>query len=343
MKFSTHDLEYAIASLSNLIGAGVMTVDALREMQEIQPKYAVFWKTASKLAENGESLSESLRPILDVPTYSAITAAENSGTLTEVFSELVIAMQEKRAIRKTLLTMVYPFAMFIAAASVFTMFLGFVTPTLAKSMPYNDGQKSMLNTVADALHEFLVTYNWHLAIGITAAVAFFIYWLRDPNNRNTIVSILDKTPLIGAAIRDLIYGEWANHMSINTHAGITVLDAIQLTYKMMPAYYHPELLAVANDITRIGLAAASSKKQNNDPRNRIPFLIVNAFRFSEKTGVSDTHFKNAATALITQGKQRVNVFVSMATNIIIPITAILGASAILPYFMQIGDSFAKMQ
>jgi type II secretory pathway component PulF len=341
MQFPINDLQYAISSLSNLISAGVMTADACREMQSLQPKHADYWKSAAKQSANGQALSETLRPILDAATYSAINAAENSGTLPEVFTALEKAMEENREIRKTLLSIIYPFAMLIAALCIFTMFLAFVVPSLASSMP-SYGEKSTLNTIADALHAFLVAYNWHIAVVIGSLIFVTVYWVKNPENRNTIVAMLDQVPLLGPATRDLYYGEWATHMAINTHAGITVLDAIKLTHKMMPAYYHPELLAIANDATRLGLATAATPKETLDPRNRIPFLIANAFRFAERTGAADVHFQRAALALITQGKKRINIFVTTATNTIIPITAILGAGSILPYFMQIGESFSRL-
>lgn len=336
-------LQYAISSLSNLLGAGTTAADAMREMGELQPKQASFWRTAANQSANGKSLSETLRPILDLATFSAINAAENSGTLPEVFTALEKAMEDKAAIRKTKQTIIYPFLMLIGALSVFTLFLGFVVPNLSRSMPHNNSEKSTLNIVADALHEFLVTYHIHLAIGIAVTVIAITLWLRNPANRNRIVAAFDDVPFVGAASRDLYYGEWATHMAINTNAGITVLDAIHLTYKMLPAHYHPELLAIAHDITRIGAAQAASKKSDTDPRNKLPFLIVNAFRFAESTGIADKHFHRAANALITQGKKRVEMFVTVANNTMIPIAASIGAGALLPYFLQIGDSYSKLQ
>ncbi|MEM8519086.1 type II secretion system F family protein [Janthinobacterium sp. CAN_S7] len=343
MNFTSSQLQYAISALSNLLGAGTTAADAMREMGQLQPKQAQFWQEAAKKSANGQSLSETLHPILDLATFSAINAAENSGTLPEVFAALEKAMEEKAVIRKTMRTIIYPFAMLIGAIGVFTMFLGFVVPNISRSMPSSNAEKSKLNVIADILHEFLVTYDIHLVIGITTTVICIIFWLRNPANRNRIVATLDNVPLLGSASRDLFYGEWAMHMAINTNAGITVLDAIHLTHKMLPTYYHPELLAVANDITRIGSAAAASKKSTTDPRNKMPFLIVNAFRFAESTGIADKHFNRAANALIIQGKKRVEIFVAIATHVIIPVAASLAGGAMLPYFLQIGDSFSKIQ
>lgn len=341
--FAPAALQNAIFNIANLLGAGLMAADVFKEMQQLQPKHADFWKSAAKQAANGQSLSITLRPILDDASYAAIHAAENSGTLPEVFTALEHAMEEKRLIRKTLFSMFYPFSMLIAAAGVFTMFLGFVIPALSNSLPNQGNQKSALNVIADSLHEFLLTYNMQIGISILASIAFIIYWLRNPDNRNTIIAMIDQIPVLGTAARDLYYGEWSNHMAINTRAGITILDAMRLTINMMPTHYHPEILAVANDATRVGLAQAASPKPNiNDPRNRIPFLLVNAFRLADKTGTTDIYFKKAGIALITQGKKRVSNFVSTATFIIIPLSAILGAGAILPYFMQISDSFSKL-
>lgn len=341
-RFTLDQLQYAISSLANLLRAGVITSEALRELQQLQPRHADFWGKAAEKAAKGDSLSSTMRPILDDAMYAAINAAELSGTLSVVFARLEKAMDEQRDIRRTLRTMYYPFAMLFGAVAVFTLYLAFVVPSLASAMPSKSKSPSTLNIVANALHDFLMAYYIHLGVATVAAVVFTVMWLRNPENRTTLISVFDRFPMLGSATRDLYYGEWATHMSINTHAGITVIDAIKLTYVMLPAFYHPEILAVSKDITRVGQANAAAARGTNDPRNNLPFLIVNAFRFSEKTGVADVNFQFAADALITQGKKRIELFVKTATNILTPVTAILGASAILPYFMQVGSSFSNM-
>lgn len=342
MKLSANDLLYAMSALANFLEAGTTTAEAMSEMQFLQPKHAEYWKSAAIQCRNGKSLSEVMSPIIDTATLVAITAAENSGTLPDVFTALEDVMEEKLITRKSLKSMIYPFAMVIAAFGVAIIYLGFVVPALAASQPNQSAKKSALNTVADILHTFLITYDKHIGIAIAATIAFGIYWFRNPENRNTLVSMIDGVPLLGNATRDIFYGEWAKHMAINTKAGITILDAIHLTYKMMPAFYHPEILAVANDMVRIGPAAAASPQLCDDPRNRLPFMIVNAFRFSEKIAPADKHFARAGKALITQGKKRIDIFVSAANNTLLPIAATMGAGAILPYFMQMAENFANL-
>lgn len=342
MTFTLDQLQYAISSLANLLRAGVVTSEAFRELQYLQPKHAEFWRNAAQQSAKGNSLSNTLRPVIDNAMYAALNAAEFSGTLAVVLARLENAMEEQRAIRKTLRTMYYPFSMLFGAIGVFMLYLAFVVPSLANAMPSRRTTQSPLNIVANTLHDFLVTYAIHLGVITVAVIAFIVIWLRNPANRTTVVAFLDRLPVLGPATRDLYYGEWATHMAINTHAGITVLDAIQLTYVMLPTYYHPEILAVSKDITRVGQANAAAPRPGNDVRNNLPFLVVNAFRFSEKTGIADVNFQSAANALIAQGKKRIERFVMTATNILTPVTAILGASAILPYFMQIASSFSNM-
>lgn len=343
IELSADDLQNAIFNIANLLGAGLLAADVFKEMRQLQPKHADFWKDAAKQASDGQSLSVILRPILDDASHAAIHASENSGTLPEVFAALDLAMEEKREIRKILKSMFYPFGMLIAAIGVFVMYLAFVVPSISQLMPNPGGKKSTLNTIADNLHNFLVTYDIHLGLGAVISIALMIYWLRDPDNRSAIVATIDSIPVLGPAARDLYYGEWANHMAINTHAGVTILDSLYLTLKMMPLHYQPEIRAIANDSIRLGWAQAAAPKQEvNDPRNRVPFLLVNAFRLADKTGNTDIYFQKAGVALVTQGKKRVQNFVKTATFIIIPLSAMLGAGAILPYFMQIGETFSKL-
>lgn len=342
-QFTSNELQTAIFNISNLLSAGLLAADVFKEMQQLQNKHADYWKTASKQASNGQTLSTILRPILDDASHAAIHAAEYSGTLSEVLNALDLAMEEKKDIRKTLQTMFYPFGMLVTALGVFTLYLAFVVPSISKAAPNHGEEKSTLNIVADGLHNFLMNYSLHLLVGIIAFVFIIIYWLRDPDNRNTIFGTLDNTPVLGPATRDLFYGEWATHMAINTRAGVSILDSIHLTLKMLPAYYQPEIQDIANNVTRLGLAtAANPNPKINAPRNKVPTLIVNAFRIADKTGEADVYFKKTGAALLTQGKKRIQSFVKILTPIIIIISAMLGAGSILPYFVQISDAFLRL-
>lgn len=344
INFTPDQLQYAIGALRNLLQAGVMPSEALREMQHLQPRFAEFWADCSHHAARGRSLSAALRPVLDEATYSAIAAAEHTGTVEVVFSRLYDAMEERRQIRKLLRKMYYPIIAMLGAFGVLILYVAFVVPSLAQSMARpGQQQTSTLSKVTTAANEFFVGYWPHLSVIAVVSIAFAVLWLRDPENRNAILAILDRIPVLGPASRDLYYGEWATHMAINTHAGITVSDALALTRSLLPGYYQPEVLAVAKDITRLGQAAAASPKEGDDPRNRLPFLVVNAFRFADRTGVADTNFQAAAKALIEQGKLRIELFVGTVENILVPLTAILGASAIVPYFMQMGSAFSHIR
>lgn len=344
MDMKTDHLQYAITALSNLLKSGISPDEALREMQFLQPRHKDFWKQAAYQAERGTGMAAILRPLLDDAMYSAVHAAELSGTVITVLSRLEQAMEEKKEVRKTLRSMAYPFAMLLGACGVVLLYLAFVVPAFSRSVaPTSSSSPSTLQVVGGALHGILSNYWMHIMVGIVVMIGASLIWLRDPANRNSVLAIFDRVPLLGPAARDLFYGEWATHMAINTHAGITVLDAIRLTNNILPDYYRQEILAVAKDITRLGQAEATTPRSDSDIRKRIPFMIVNAFRLSERTGVTDSNFETSARVLIAQGQLRIKLFVSTANNIATPAAALLGAGAMFPYFIQLTDTISQIR
>ncbi|OJW52266.1 MAG: hypothetical protein BGO63_15265 [Candidatus Accumulibacter sp. 66-26] len=337
-------LQYAITALSNLLRSGISPDEALREMQFLQPRYKDFWRHAAYQAARGTGMATILRPLLDEAMYSAVNAAELSGTVITVLARLEQAMEEKKEMRKTLKSMGYPFAMLFGACGVMLLYLAFVVPAFSRSVAPNSGNTpSTLQIVGSTLNSVISTYWVHILVGVVAMVGAGLLWLRDPANRNSILALFDRVPLLGAAARDLFYGEWATHMAINTHAGITVLEAIRLTSNILPDYYRQEVLAVAKDITRLGQAEATTPRSDADIRKRIPFMIANAFRLSERTGVTDSNFETAARVLIAQGQMRIKLFVSTANNIATPAAALLGAGAMFPYFIQLTDTISQIR
>lgn len=344
MAMKPDQLQYAIAALSNLLTSGISPADALREMQHLQPGYKAYWLNASQQAAHGTSLATILRPHLDEAMFAALQAAELSGSVTTVLSRLEKAMEDKKLVRKTIKSMGYPFAMLAGAIGVMMLYLAFVVPAFSRSMPARPGRPpSTLQVVGETLNRVLHNYWIHMAVAAAIAIVGAVVWLRDPANRNSLIAFFDRIPLLGPAARDLFYGEWATHMAINTHAGITVLEAIRLTDKILPGYYRVEVRAIAKDITRLGQADAAHPHGPDDPRQKIPFAIINAFRLGERTGVTDMNFENAAKTLIAQGQLRINYFVNTANNIATPLAAMLGAGAMLPYFYQLIDSLSNVR
>jgi type II secretory pathway component PulF len=332
-----------IQFLYNFQRAGIMIPDALREMQHLQPKFEDFWKAGAHEAANGHPLSKILTPLFDKATLTAIIAAETAGTLTEVLQDIGTNYEIETVIRNTFKKLLYPIAVVMVTLGVFLFFMIIVIPTLSRSLP-GKTEKNLIFQFSDYANSIYLQYGNQIGIGVLVIIAGFVIWLRDPDNRQTVIATLDRVPHVGEAMRDIFHGLWAKHVASSTRAGLTLLDTLRITCEILPRSYQPAIQAIARDATQRGFAVAADPKMQHagDDRCRLPFFIVNAFRMAEKTGDSEQQFRNAAQALVEQGTCRVNNFVVAANNILMPAGAVLNVMAIMPYFLQIGTSMSSL-
>lgn len=337
-EMSTGDVHNAIFYLGNFLRtSGITPVDALREMAPIQPKHAEFWRAAATSAEQGNPLSDCLKPILTPSTYGALHAAEASGTTEEVMKLLIETFKTEETVGAALRLLIKPSAMLVVGVAMIFFFSVVVIPPLSRTLPATNDPMLQFTSMLNSLYQAYGTMALTL-LGITAAG--ILIWLRDPDNWQTFLGMAGSLPWVGQPLTNLYFGMWAFHMAISTRAGYVVTDALTLTSTVLPQYLQPAIKRIAEEAVQLGLIDASdpTNRPVEDPRARIPPFIAIAFRFAERTGDADQAFLAAGDGLIVQSVRQITVFATLASNIILPVAGILIGGSILPYFTQMGNA-----
>lgn len=336
------DVRHALFFIGNLLRSKVTPADTLAEMAKIQPKHARFWMQASNAAQQGFPLSSCLQPILSEAILTALQAAEASGTLDAVLKMLDETYENQDKVSKALRSLIPPAAYTVFGIGIFFYFSVVVIPPMLKSLPVKS--KDPLLQFTALLNEWYVHYGNYLLMALTATIVTAALWLRDPTNRQTVLGAAAKIPHLGPSLTQMHFGVWAFYMATCTRAGITVADAMPLTYRILPHYLQPAVHAVAAEVVQHGLIGASdpAHRPADDPRHQFPLLILTAFRLAFLTGDAYDAFISAGQGLVKQAVQQITLFAKTAEHIIVPIAAIAIGSSVLPYFTVITGSVSTL-
>jgi general secretion pathway protein F len=103
-----------------------------------------------------------------------------------------------------------------------------VVPDLVAVFDSVDAQLPALTTGLIAVSDFLRAWGWLLAIIVGAAIAAFIYGMRQPGFKRAVQARILRLPLIGRFARGVNTARFTRTLSILTSSGVPALDAMTI-------------------------------------------------------------------------------------------------------------------
>ena len=134
-------------------------------------------------------------------------------------------------------------------------------------------------------------YGLYLLIGIIAGIFFFIYWLKNPDNRRRFHRFQLRLPLFGRLVRGFNTARFTRTFSILTASAVPVLEAMRIAGEVVTNLPMRDAVAAAAARVRegapIGRSLASSKL--------FPPMTVHLISSGESSGEHDNMLDRAAT------------------------------------------------
>jgi type II secretory pathway component PulF len=332
--FTLSEIHQAALSLASLTES--LTLDqALEEMAKMQRNRATFWLTASSTVLEGKKLSTFLstywKPMYAIP----VAIAEETGRLPTVMEGLAATIELQLEIRATMLKLIYPLSMIFVGIGVNLFMLLAVIPELQ----FNDGNKpSAAIQFSRSVHDFIAGQPL-LLLAIAAGIITWIYRLmQQPDVIARLLSKLDDLPALASKVRSLYFGLWSRYIGLMLECGVPLQDALQLSEPLLLPYMVPSIAAVREN-ARTGYRHAVDLENlpADDPRQKLPVMVCNAFRLVESTGHGAKHFENAAKPLIKLGIGQIKQFLSIAEKASAVVAALIAVSPMGLYFLQMTD------
>ena len=294
---SASDLSLLTRQLATLVKAGLPLEEALLAVSQQSEKpriQSIMLGVRGKVME-GHTLADGLSefPRVFPEIYrSTVAAGESSGRLDGVLERLADYTESREVTRQKVLgALLYPIVLSFVCLGIVTMMMVYVVPKVIEVFESSKGKLPLATEILIFVSDFLRNYGIYLLIGIIAAIVFFIYWLRSPDNRRRFHRFQLRVPLFGRLVRGLNTARFTRTFSILTASAVPVLEGMRIAGEV-----------VTNLPMRDAVTAAAARVREGAPIGRslqtsrlFPPMTVHLISSGESSGELDNMLERAAT------------------------------------------------
>lgn len=300
-KVKLKDLVIFTRQLSTLVSAGVPLPRSLATLgDQAENKY---FKTViagiSKDVESGIALGEAFGKYPNVFSdvyVNMVRAGEAGGILDQILKRLASQTEKDATIRKKIKgAMTYPTVILTITILAFFGLMMFVIPKIGKILTDLGGPDAKLpiyTRVLLGISNFSLKSSFipHVpnAIFMFGAAAVIIVlvrrYIKTPKGKYQFHALMLRVPVLNTIIIKVAVSRFARTFSALTSAGVTVLDALQVTGS-----------AIGNKVIEEELKAAAQEVKNgkplSDPMSKskiFPPIVAQMLAVGEETGQIDT-------------------------------------------------------
>lgn len=266
--------------------AGVTIIDALNMLSEQtqNKKLASAIKNTQISVEKGETLSNSMKeqgelfpPLL----INMVEAGEASGSLDIAFERMATQFEKDAKLQATVKkAMIYPIIVCIVAIGVVIVMLTFVIPNYAEMFADMDMTLPTITLAVMAASDFVVN-KWYILIAVVLIIFFsFRAFKKTPKGRWFLDSIALKSKLFGPLRIKSASARFARTLSTMLAAGISLVDAVEITANTMDNVVIKDALMNAREDIIQGVPLSMPLQKSG----KFPPMVYHMVRIGEESG-----------------------------------------------------------
>ncbi len=285
-RITPRDVTTFTRQLSTMINAGLPITEALLILRS-QSKGPMQKIVAQILAdvEAGESFSTSLsrHPKIFSRTYIALVkSGEVGGVMDAVLLRLADDLEKQQEFgSKVKGALIYPAIIVVGMVVVSFIMMIFVIPRLT-SLYIDFGATLPLPTqILIGVSNFFVNF-WYVVIIVAGlGIYLFILYRATATGRRKVDEMIFKIPIFGELQRQVILTELTRTLSLMVGAGVSILEALNITSEVVGNSIISEALKDASKQVEKGFPIAFSFARHPDA---FPFLLSQMIAVGEETG-----------------------------------------------------------
>jgi type II secretory pathway component PulF len=295
--------------LSVSVGAGVPLRDALESIAEDMENPALKRALEAIVQDlhNGKTFSESLKPhgqIFQNLFVSLIKTAEESGSMSRTLEELANSMEKsERLLRKVRSVTAYPTFVAIFFCIVSVIMTLFVIPQFQRSFESFGSRLPLLTRTVFRINGVILAYFPYIAVGIIAAVALLIAYVRTEQGRLRFDALKLKLPLVGQWIKKSAVSRFCRNLSMMVRGGVPITTSIEIASGTTDNKVVERSLRSARDSVINGASLTASLAE----QGVFPRLVLRMVNVGESSGrlpevlekVSDVYEEEVEASIIT--------------------------------------------
>lgn len=271
---------------ATMISAGVPMLRSLNTLKEQtnSPALKSALERVVSDVQGGASLSDSLtkHPKVFSEVYvNMVRAGETGGILDQILNRLATQVEKDASIKgKFKSAMVYPIVVSLVAVGAVGFLMVGVIPKLASILEGAGGQLPPQTKLILGISDFLTT-KWYILIALIALAVFaFKKFTKTPAGKYKYDRLMLKVPIFGNIILKVNVARFARTFSSLMAAGVTVIDALEITAGALTNSVVRKALTDSVDSIKNGSNIADSLAKSNV----LPAIIIQMTAVGEETG-----------------------------------------------------------
>jgi type IV pilus assembly protein PilC len=323
--------------LATLLKAGmplVQSLDILRQRVD-NPLLKTVLDDVYDRVRAGSSLSEAFEShgTLFPGVYTAsLLAGEKSGSLEGVIRRYVTYVKVISGVkRKTISALVYPAILLVLSCVVVGIIMLRVVPEFGAF--YNQfGRDLPLSTrIIVSISNFAGTYFLVMLLGLVAAVAAFVTWLKQGANRRRFDKWTLSIPMLGPIAQMFATSQAARTLATLLGGGIPLVNAIDVSARSIGNQYMAQQLTTAAQQVREGRALASAMMQSG----AFPDVAVKMVEVGESTGALQEMLNSLSEFYDEEIETSLTRFITIVEPTLLVIMGIIIAALLLSLYMPL--------
>jgi general secretion pathway protein F len=283
---SASDLSLLTRQFATLMVAGLPLVDALGVLVDQAQKKPI----KALLADIREQIrgGKALSVVLETyekdfsPIYvHMVRAGEASGALDQILFRLAEFLEKQQALRnKVTNAMLYPVIMLVIGTIILFFLITFVVPKITQVFAQQKQALPWPTVALMSVSEFMADY-WMVLAGLVIGGAYLIQrFTRTGRGRMVADRMTLKLPLIGDVARMVSISRLTSTLSTMLASGVQLLDALDVSKRVMNNRVLEETVEVARQNIREGETIADPLKRSGE----FPALVTHMIAVGEKSG-----------------------------------------------------------
>ena len=292
-KVKLKDMVMFTRQLSTMVSAGVPLTRSLTTLQEqTDNKYfKIVIGGITKDVEGGITIGDAMAKYPNVFSdvyVNMVRAGESGGILDEILKRLASQVEQEASMKKKIKSaMTYPVVIGGIAVIAFFGLMIFVMPKMGKIIKDLGGPDAKLPVYSQFLLDlsgYMQKYAVLIFIALGVAIFFTRRYIKTPAGKLKFHQLLLKTPIIKDILIKIAVARFARTFASLMSAGVTVLDALQITGG-----------AIGNKVLERELQEAAKEVKNGKPLSEpmaaskyFPLIVSQMLAIGEETGQIDT-------------------------------------------------------
>lgn len=316
--------------LSAMVGAGVPLTRALTSLSEgsKNPAFKSVLNSCMEHVQGGATFSSALAKYPEIFNdiyVNMVRAGEAAGILDEILNRLAEQQERSATVRKKVKgAMTYPMVLIGITILAFFGLMIFVIPSIGntiKELGGPDAELPALTQAMLAISSFIINY-WTILLPLTGAgIYFLVQYIKTPGGKRNFHALLLKTPIVGQILRKVVVARFARTYSALIGAGVSVIEALEVTGRAMGNVVYEEEFNKAIDRVQNGEQLSDIIGSNE---YLFPIILPQMLAVGEETGQTD----KVLTKIADFYEEEVNVSIDSMSSILEPVMIVILGSMV---------------